>query len=242
MFNLENPIPKEKLVTIKEGETNIIGRIPLILDDDFSIKINSKYSDLWQGSSSGFLNLLSSSLGMPSGQFALQGIQIWESTEPIEISITVKLEMDTDPYLDVINPTKVLMSKSAPKKGSSQVSSKIDPNSNMITKTITNLKLMTLIPPGPNMQAIARAMGGNGNVSEEMSGFLKKFEGGKGVYTVDIGYAHFYSVIIKNVEPTFSKELAYSMSQNKNYPSSASLSLELVTMEVATENMIDKIF
>lgn len=242
MFNLENPIPKEKLVVIKGYQNkDILGGIPLILDDEFSIKVNSKYSELWQGSSSGFMNLMASGFGLPSGQFALQGVQVWESTDPIEISITVKLEMDTDPYLDVISPIITLMDKTAPQKGGSGASD-TESDANGLKKAFNNLKLKTLIPPGPNLQSIWNAIA-SGNKDDKISKLLDKFGKARGVFNVDIGYAHFYSVIIKSVEPTFSKEMAVSISHfNKKYPSSASVAIELCTMEVATTGMISSIF
>lgn len=246
MFNLENPIPKEKLVVIKGYQNkDILGGIPLILDDEFSIKVNSKYSELWQGSSSGFMNLMASGFGLPSGQFALQGVQVWESTDPIEISITVKLEMDTDPYIDVISPVITLMNKTAPSEPKNpSYASDTESDAKGLKKLFNNLKLKTLIPPGPNLQAIWNAISGEKEVSEgAISKFLDKFNGAKGVFDVDIGYAHFYSVIIKSVEPTFSKEMATSTSHlNKRYPSSASLSIEMCTMKVATTRMISSIF
>ena len=108
MLNLEDDIPSYKLVKIKDNEGSIIGNTPLILDDEFSIKVNSKYGQLWESSPNNLMNLISNSFNIPSGQFALQGVQIWQSTDPLDINFTVNLEMDSDSYLDVVYPSLVL--------------------------------------------------------------------------------------------------------------------------------------
>lgn len=243
LFNLENGIPPQKLVEIKDGSNqSVTGPIPLILDDSFSLKVSSKYGELWEASPNNFMNLLSSSFGLPSGQFALQGVQIWQSTDPIELSITVKLEMDTDSYRDVIAPTIALMNTSLPTKGSNGAKTQMDEKGNFLVKALTNLKLKTLIPPGPNLQAIWNAVS-NGSVNDEANQALAHFnKGTNGVYQVKIGYAQFNNVIIKNVEPTFSSEMSYSETQLNYYPVGASLSLDMMTMEIATTDMINTIF
>lgn len=243
MFNLEDDIPPYKVVKITDGnDTSVTGSIPLILDDSLSIAVKSKYGELWEASPNNFMNLLSSSFGLPSGQFALQGVQIWQSTDPIDLSITVKLEMDTDPYLDVIAPTIALMSTSVPTKGNNGSKSQMDANGNFLTSALTNLKLKTLIPPGPNLQAIWSTVSAgsiNGVASQALAHYSK---GTNGVYNVKIGYAYFNNVIIKNVEPTFSTEMSFSETQLNYYPVSASLSLEMSTMEIATTDMLKTIF
>lgn len=242
MFNLQDDIPSYKIVKITgANNSSVTGKIPLILEDELSIKVSSKYGELWEASPNNFMNLLSSSFGLPSGQFALQGVQIWQSTDPIDLSITVKLEMDTDPYNDVIAPTVALMSTVLPTKGSMGEKSQIG-GLGFAQKAISNLKLKTLIPPGPNLQAIWSTISSEG-MSDDMGNALANFDKGEnGVYNVKIGYAYFNNVIIKNVEPSFSSEMSYSESQMNYYPSSASLSLEMMTMEIATTDMMNTIF
>ena len=240
MFNLQDEIPSYKIVKIIGADnSSVTGSIPLILEDELSIKVSSKYGELWEASPNNFMNLLSSSFGLPSGQFALQGVQIWQSTDPIELSINASLEMDTDSYKDVIAPTVALMNTVLPSKNTK---SQIGEDGGFLEKAITNLKLKTLIPPGPNLQAIWRAVS-NGDANDVVSKALAHFKKGEnGVYNVKIGYAYFNNVIIKNVEPSFSSEMSYSESQMSYYPSRASLSLEMMTMEVATTDMMNNIF
>ena len=240
MFNLEDDIPSYKIVKITDGDNqSITGSIPLILEDELSIKVSSKYGELWEASPNNFMNLLSNSFGLPSGQFALQGVQIWQSTDPIELSISVSIEMDTDPYNDVIIPIIALMNTVLPSKNTK---SQMAENSNILNKAFTNLKLKTLIPPGPNLQAIWKAIS-SGEVVNEASQALAHFnKGTNGVYNAKIGYANLNDVIIKNVEPSFSSEMSYSNVQRDYYPVSASLSIDLMTMEIATTDMVSNIF
>lgn len=240
MFNLERDIPTFKQVIItEESGASITGNKILILDD-FSFKVSSKYGELWESSPNNFMNMLSSSFGLPSGQFALQGVQIWQSTDPIDLSITVSLEMDDDSYLDVIEPTIALMNTTLPTKGDGGTKEQM--KDNVLKKAFTNLKLKTLIPPGPNIQGIWSTIS-EGKSNDVVSKALAHFDKGKnGVYNVKVGYTNFNNVIIKSVEPSFSKEISLSPTKNAYYPSSVELSLEMMTMEIATTNMIGKMF
>lgn len=238
MFNLQDDIPSYKIVKVynadSEGTPTLVTDKPLIMNDELSIKVNSKYGELWQSTPNEFMTLLAGAFGVPSGQFTLQGVQIWQSTDPINISISVDLEMDTDSYEDVIVPTKSLMSLVLPEKSEMVIGNK---------KATTNLKLSTLIPPGPNVQAIVDMMKENSKIGDKASKFLDKFgTPSRGVYTVKVGYATFNNVIITSVDPTFSNEMSYSETKRNYFPSSASLSIEMSTMEMATTDMMDNIF
>lgn len=237
MFNLEKEIPYYKIVKIKDASgKSITNSVPFILEDDLSIKVSSKYGELWEASPNNFMSLLSSSFGLPSGQFALQGVQIWQSTDPIDMSISVSIEMDTDSYKDVIDPIISLMSICLPEKG------KNGSESQMGETALSNLKLKTLIPPGPNIQAIWEAIS-NGEMNDVVSKTLAHFnKASKGVYNMEIGYVNLNGVIIKNVEPSFSSEMSYSETEGGYYPVRASVSLEISTMEIATTDMIKNIF
>ena len=237
MFNLENDIPSYKLVKITDGDgKSVTNDKPLILEDELSIKVSSKYGELWEASPNNFMNLLSNSFGLPSGQFALQGVQIWQSTDPIDMSFSVNIEMDTDSYKDVIEPIVSLMGICLPTKGSN------GSESQMGKTALSNLKLKTLIPPGPNIQAIWGAVS-NGQMNDVVSKALAHFnKASKGVYNIQIGYANLNSVIIKNVEPSFSSEMSYSVAERAYYPTRASVSLDISTMEIATTDMIGNIF
>jgi len=238
MFNLEDDVPSYKIVKIynadSAGNPKLVTDKPLIMDDDLSIKVNSKYGELWQSTPNEFMTLLAGAFGVPSGQFALQGVQIWQSTDPISVSINVDIQMDTDPYEDVIIPTKSLMSLVLPEKSKMTIGKK---TSN------TNLKLSTLIPPGPNVQAIVDMMKGDSRIADNVDKLLDKFgTTSRGVYKVVIGNINFNNVIITSIEPSFSKEMAYSESKMGYYASSATLSIEISTMEMGTTDMIDTIF
>ena len=233
-FNLDNSIPESRLVTIFRSGNVPIFENPLIMDDEFSIKTSSKFGQLWEASPNNFLNLLSSTFNLPSGQFALQGAQIWQSTDPIDIDVKVVLEMDTDPYKDVIEPTYLLLQTNLPKIRNNTATRADD----FITEQL-NLKLQSLIPPGPNLNTLIGLMAKDKNKVGLNTELLAGNDGRNGVYNVKIGFATFYNVIIKSVEPTFSKTMAISLSKgDKLYPCRADLSISMTTMEVATTDMI----
>ena len=230
-FNLINPIPRHRLVTITESGSSqsVIGNIPLIIDDEVSIKVSSKFDELWQGSSNNLMTLLSGSFGLPSGQFALQGMQIWKGTDPIKLSFSVHVEMDTNPIDDVINPVRLLMCIALPYySDGSTITRDSEGLNDKLEKWIQehfNLKLKTLIPPGPNLQTIITSM------SDE-----NKSKTIPNSYDITLGWCKFRNMVLTSLDPKFSKDVCYV--NNKPYPISAELSIEASTLEVATTNMI----
>ena len=229
MFNLLNDIPTHRTMEIMGGNGSVIGNIPLIINDDISIKCSSSFGPLWEGASSNLLTLLSGGGFIPSGQFALQGTRIWQSTEPLNINVTATLEMDKNPLTDVINPCITLMSLCLPSIGGVQgtISASIE---GMIEKAL-NIKLETLIPPGPNILTIAKEL-----KAGSLDGMNKGEGKAGGVFNVRIGWVTINKVIITSVEPTFSKEVCYV--NGKPYPVSASLSIDISTLKVATVDMV----
>ena len=226
-FNLVNPIPKHRLVKIYDSNNvDIANGVPLIFNDEIGFKISSKYGQLWQGSSSNLLTILASK-GIPSGQFALQGLQIWNSTDPIKLSFSVHIEMDTDPINEVLNPIKSIMCTVLPyyPEGDKGVTVDTDLKTGLVEKHF-NLKLKTLVPPGPNIQTIV----------EEMTNGTSHAEN---TYTLKMGYFTFNNMIITGADPKFSKDVCYI--NGKAYPISADLSLDIESIEVATTNMINDI-
>lgn len=230
-FNLINPIPQHRKVVItNSGSSESIVGIPLILDEEVSIKVESQYGELWQGSSNNLMTLLaSSSKNIPSGQFALQGLQIWKKTEPIKLSFNVHVEMDTDPIQDVLDPIRVLMCKVLPHYGNGGEISKDDEG--LIQKAEGyieqkwNIKLKTLIPPGPNLQTIIASMSADNNSNTIPNS-----------YDVIVGWCKFRNMVITSIDPKFSKDVCYV--NNKPYPISAEVSIQVSTLEIATTNMI----
>ena len=222
-FNLIDDIPKHRLIKIcNAGSDTSIIDVPFIIDDGLSIQINSKYGQLWEGSSNNLMSLLSSSGVVPSGQFALQGLQIWNSTDPIKLSFTVHLEMDTNPLKEVVNPARLIMSKTLPSLANG--TTLVGKGEQLIQQTF-NLQLKTLIPPGPNLQTIVSEMT-NGNTA-------------KNTFDVIVGgWCKFKNMVFTKADPTFSKDVCYL--DSKPYPVSAELSIEMNTIEIATTDMISR--
>lgn len=234
-FNLETEIPQYKLVKITQkvdSDEKAIITQPLIMDDDFSISVDSSYGQLWQSSPNNLMNLLSSSFGLPSGQFSLQGAQIWQSTEPLKISFQASLEMDRDSYTDVVEPSLELMKIVLPTEDTI-----MEKNVKIGGKSY-NLRLKTLIPPGPNLQAIMNAI--SDGKGDSLSDVVSKKSGG--LYNVRIGFVKFNNMIVKKVEPNYSKEVSFSNQRNAYYPIKASLRIEMETMKIPTQSMIQNAY
>lgn len=218
---------KGKILKIEQGGESLVSN-DLYIDGEISLKTSSSFSPLWKASSNNLMNLVSSSftfngMSLPSGQFAMQGVQIWESTEPLNFSIKANLYMKDNAYEDVFSPSLTLMELSLPM---------IDTESS-ITDAYTekyNIQLKSLIPPGPNLTTILTDIG-LGGVFE--IGGLKSTKS-RGVYNIIVGdYLTISNVIVKGVDCTFSSILS-----EDNFPVSSELNFEFTTMEIATTNML----
>ena len=231
-YGLISDIPNTRL--LKVFEHNRSGTLAtLFVDDEVSIKASSKFGQLWEAQPSNIMNLLSGSFGLPSGQFALQGAQIWQSTEPLSFNITGHLYADKNAYKDIILTTKALMSCALPTYSGG---SKMMSEANEFLESKMNLQLKTLIPPGPNIQTLLDSMSVNNNTGAKSRG--------KGTYDIKIGCFTFANVIITGVQPTFSKMPTVASYKSKisiPCPIKVDIDLEFVTMEVATTDMINGI-
>lgn len=234
MYNLDNDVPEHRKL--------IVGGTTLILDEDVSIKCSSKYGPLWEAQPSNLLNLLSNSAGLPSGQFALQGVQIWQSTDPLTVDVSGTRYMNTDPYTDVVEAVKTLMNLCIPKlsNGTGTIAESID----KFMEEKLGISMKTLIPPGPNIQYLASKVA-SGTESGLFTSALNKLSnagvGAQGGTYVQIGNFNFYDSIITSVEPTFSKEVAKSTTKGKYYPISANVSITFTSAMIPTPSMIGSI-
>lgn len=222
-------LPKGREVFIFQGKENIFKNKPnfndihLLYDDEFALRVSSEYASLVSTKSSNLLSLLSGSIeifgkSLPSGQFALQGFKIWESTSPLSISIDVTLNMVTSGKLDVVDPTLFLIGLTVPSK----------------TERKDGKEGWGLVPPGPNLSDILSTAGLK--MEEVSKNNIVDIKDGRGLFTLQVGeYLSIPDMVITKAEPTFSKEL------DEDYtPISCKLSLDFETVEVVTTDMLAK--
>lgn len=216
-------IPPQKLVrlTTTRGDSIVktpSGReVPLIYEDALSIKARSTFDGIGNPKSNTLMTILSSTTNgiIPSGQYALQNIQIWKSTEPLELSLSVKLEMLDSGYNDVVYPTQQLMKLCLPEIRNSGLSQ----------------KLGALIPPGPSLKEILTL---SKSESQEDTDDILALE--NSLVNVSIGKFHFNNCIVTDVSPEFSSTL-----DEDDYPIEAQISLDIKTCMIATREMVDSI-
>ncbi|MGD9678178.1 MAG: hypothetical protein AB7V16_07415 [Vulcanibacillus sp.] len=233
MIDIRN-IPKERKIVLKLNEKDLFEElkkdipqlatpVDLIFTDEVTLQLTSKYGNLIQVKGSNLLTLLSGATNgiVPSGQFGIQGLQIWEETDPIEFTLSVELHMKTSGFSDVVVPALALSKICLPsyKSGDSK-------------------KGISLIPPGPDLRTVLNLVGSSIGVTELFgSGKEKKSEAeGGGLLTIEIGkYLTIPNVVVTKVEPTFSNIL------DEDYkPVSCKLSITFRTVEVATTYMISQ--
>jgi hypothetical protein len=208
--------------TSDTNPTNRQVKIALLLEDDVSLNISSNYDPIIPANSNTFLNIISGSIvvggaQIGSGQFVQQGIQIWKSTEPISFSLNVKLMAQVSGSEEVMKPFKHLVSLTLPSKRR-----KSDGDTGW-----------GLVPPGPNISTIL-----GGQLTDQVNTAISKsgvyFTEAKGVLELRIGrFLRFPSVVLTKCVPTFVTVL-----DEDEYPVRCDLSLDFVTTEIATSDMI----
>jgi len=226
-------IPKERKVVLKLEEGDLFEQlqksmprlktpVDLIFDDDVTLQFSSKYGNLINIKGSNLLTLLSGATNglIPSGQFGIQGLQVWEETEPLEFQLTVELHMKRSGIDDVVIPALALSKVCLPSyKGGDDAQ-----------------KGMSLIPPGPNMVDVLKMVGSAIGLKDLFPSGREKKEStqGGGILTVEIGrYLTIPNVIVTKVEPTFSKTLDTDYA-----PVSCKIAITFRTTEVATTRMV----
>ena len=177
-------VPRGRELRLSLGGTRIPDvsgrRIKMILEDEITITLSSKFQPLVGSSEKTVLNMISSltseffDLTVPS-EFKEMGFQIWGGTDPLSFSPTISFYMDTSAKEDVYEPTLQLMRLPLPDD----------------RELIKGTGFTGLIPPGPSISTIFGVEGKNGkNISLEIDKVLR-----------------INRVIVKKAEPTFSSEV-----------------------------------
>lgn len=126
-------IPAGKKVIFRENTNLVTPGIDLLLEEDITLSLQSNFSPLIEGKQNTWLNAfgqLGRDIGLGfSGQFKQMGFQVWETTDPVQMSLTVGLYMKQNAFNDVIQPAKALMRLPLPSEGAGGV----------------------LVPPGPSI-------------------------------------------------------------------------------------------
>jgi hypothetical protein len=232
-------VPPGREIIISSNNSNIFNRLPnvqdihLIIDSGVSFSIKNNYTHILETKSSALLNLLSNSLSVngvapPTGQFSLQGIEIWESTENLSFTIEASLHMVNSGRDDVLVPSLILTQSTLPGKN----------------EKASGIWGFSLIPPGPNVEKILQLSGASSQSIQESVKLLSigdiftiSTEAATGTYDVEIGnYLTIPDVIITSVEPTYSSQLDEDLC-----PISCTLSINFQTVEVANKSMIQRI-
>lgn len=228
--------PDHKKVKFTQNATNLFPDVDFIYEDDLSLDVSSSYDDLLPSSKgSNLLTLASGSLqfggkvDVPSGQFALQGFQIWKSTEPLSFSLDLHLYMKTSGVKDVVVPSLRLMKYAVPSKSDKSIIPGIG----------------GLIPPGPTINDILSLA----NIDSQSQTTIRNILNAlglssrtdsqglpvSGLINVEVGsFYSFRNCVITKVVPNFSEAKDEDLA-----PIACSLAVDFRTVEVVTTEMID---
>lgn len=231
-------VPDHKRVIITQGGVDVLAnaglpKAVLVFDDELALNISTDYGSIIETKPSTLLNLLAggaSFLGnnVPSGQFSLQGLQVWKDTQPLEFNLGLKLYMDTSGVLDVVRPAIVLAKLAVPSK----------------TEDSKGNLGFGLIPPGPTIQDILNLAGVTqdsdvGKILNTFAGFLGVgIKNRSGLVDVEIGKFFFLrNCVLTKVVPNFSEAKDEDLA-----PIYCELSIDFRTSEVATTQMLDGLY
>lgn len=199
---------------------NQIQRVPFLLDNDVSINLSSQFSQFL--GDTGVVPQISALFGsikavrnfFGSGQFKQMGLQTWQKTDPVSLSLEVTLNMRTDAKKDVYDPAKLLMKLPLPSTASSGTGG--------------------LIPPGPTIWSTIQDTFSNSKKNRDSSS-NDLFDRGY-IFSIQIGKTIWLDqVIFKKVVPVFSLE-----TDTNDYPISCKLSLDIDSIFTATTEMVDE--
>lgn len=220
-------VPEHKRVEfLSLDNQSIIGNAIAIIDEGVNISTSSKYGDLSPFGGNDLMSLLSSSTGgkINSGQFAIQGAQIWQSTEPLKLDFSVTFYMNDNSYKDVVVPIKNLMNLCSPMLSDKSIGGEI-----------VSIKAGFLIPPGPNIQTILSESGFGGTLADKL---YESFDnGGRGLIIIKIGNFIFNDMVITSVSPKFSTVI-----DETGYPVSAEVSIEATCFKICTTDYLETVF
>ena len=109
-------IPRGKIIKIAENGKDIFdNQITLTLDSELTVNLQSEFDSLISNStSSKLLQVLGTvtrdTMGYGfSGSFKEMGYKMWTGSNPIELSLSTTLHMETSGKTDVLDPAKKLM-------------------------------------------------------------------------------------------------------------------------------------
>ena len=213
---------------LQEGKLIAKGYVP----ETFQLSIQSRYGQPFgQGvATTGSVGTAMKVLGHTTLTSQSMTMQVWEGSEPLELSFEFEFLAESDPYIEVIKPIKDLLKLVMPTTGDFGL----------------------LKPPGPQIEWInsakdllsgVSAMIGAGvtkeSFQEKIGGSLKTaVDGAKGKISIFVGnFLAFDNVVIESVNQTY-----HSMFDDKGQPLRATVAITFKTFMVPTADDIELIF
>jgi len=217
-----NAIPKGQTVVISVNGTTMPEEF--YISEDVTLNVSSTFDNLISGGGGNvFASALSSafsagsSLGL-SGQFAQQSFQVWKSTNPMELSFNLEVNMKTSGKIDVFDPIIKVMKLCVPSKGD-----------------------IGLIPPGPSVITALKDLADelkSDDSSSAIQDFTEsdQFSAGTEI-SISVGsYLNLSKVIVTKAVPIFSHSL-----DSEGYPIWGKLQVDIRTANVVTTDMLDNL-
>ena len=195
-------------------------KVEVPLQEDFQINFQSSFQtveEMLPGGAGEFLRLgkkLTSAVGSTNDFMSIFGFQVWEKTEPIEISLELQFHTIKSGWLDVWAP---IMSLSSQTILSVNNKAEVDPNSKSGIKFVSGANYST---PGVSLANAkfftkaakkAKASDSDKEKKKELDESISRQKSNAKTVTVTIpGILNIGTAMIKSAKPTFSKELTES--------------------------------
>jgi hypothetical protein len=183
-------IPAGREVKITKDGANILADYAtarLELEEDLVLNLSSSFKPFLKDTSSSALNsIIAGAVNQAFGKtfstnFKQMSFLVWESTDPLGISLTVTLRRLTNAQKEVWEPSKLLMKIPLPEEQIGEGGKS---------------KGIGLIPPGPTIFDLLEA--------SKMGGTIATFGSN---YGIRIGKVYLDSIIFKTITPQYSPEV-----------------------------------
>ena len=206
-------IPKGRQIEFLKDGKSILPGVPLTLESDLTISVSSSFDYLMGGG--GKYSKLISNIGKSiasvagskfgfGGTLKQMGVQTWQSTDPLSLNVVLTFFLGMRDIWNALEEVK-------------------KPIFELMKMTLpTEGALGTLVAPGPSPLDVLKGTAADGMLKTA-------------TISLDIGgIIYLPEIIVKQVQPTFSKEV-----DENGFPIWGQVSIDVMTLFTATGDLLD---
>jgi hypothetical protein len=204
-------IPRGRQIEILRDGESILPGFPLTIENDVTLSVSSSFNPLFSGGDP--IQKLITQIGKAiasvggtgfGGTLKQMGIQVWESTDPLSLNLVMSFYLGMKNQWDGLEEVK-------------------RPIFELMKLTLPSEgKGGTLIAPGPSPLDVFKGVNEKLNIKTQ-------------TISLDLGgILYLPEIIVKEVQPTFGKEI-----DDNGYPVWGQVSVDIQTLFIATSDLLD---